>query len=674
MSTVNGVGGSSSINVVDPSALSQQDFVSAVYLERGNMLDTEVRRLVSEIEQSNRLLETVNTLTSKANLAQYGAPNYQQTTWSVNNNNIVLDNGYSLSVQPGDEGNSFVFTDAKGNQLIYQNQTLIPVAKGATTDVLQAGIPVMQDLTMVLDDGTEITFKPAAPDTAFDSQNLSGGLADIASIYITRGNQGISVTNLDGDNTPVISLPTVEGVTPDNSSSTPSTETKNVPAGQELEAYVAYGGSDDYDKLDTEFNNHLKNTWLASVQNLSEQEKNAVFQSVNSGLTIDWTMVDRSGSNTYTNSFTYTPLNGETFEVFFERVIDQSTASFSTYINSEEGGSLDIEAIASKMVLPAYSYDRTIPDGDKTTSNYSAQNISLNQNYFSSDDYTKVTTDQANLLKAEFDAAFTGLSTEQVAGLQTKLREDGLTLNWQLVDTDGDNDTYNESYTIKMLPGESLSNYVDRVVEHSAQEFKVHIEHHQDEGDINIESISNAITIPGFSYDEYSSTLSSGDPGDITYHSLDTGNNDGYVLLESGGVHAWEYDGQVVANMTRTNPNDSNETVSGYFARKLAFNSAATNEFASGIPVLTPAETDILANQFKINFEDASGVGNLTPEEWDALKTRLEAAKDNLTGSNQLQTVQLQRALTTYNQNFDAMSNAQSRIYTLLKDMINNIK
>lgn len=371
MSTVNGVEGTSSVNVIDPVQISQQDFISAVYLERGNMLDAEVRRLAGVIEQSNALLSTVGTLISKADIAQYGEPNYDQTTWVSNNNNIVLDNGYSLSIQPSDSGNSFVLTDAEDNQLVYQNQTLIPVPKGTTVDAMKNGIPVMQDLTLVLDDGTEITFKAATPESSFDSTNFSGGLADIAEVYITRGNQGVSVSGLDGTNTPVINQPTVESSTP---------------------------------------------------------------------------------------------------------------------------------------------------------------------------------------------------------------------------------------------------------------------------------------------------------------HSLDINNNDGYVLLESGGLHKWFYDGRSVSTMTETNPNDADDTVSGYFARKLAFHNSRVDEYAEGIPTLTPEEIDVLHNALNISYEDASGSGRLTPEEWSKLKSSLQAAKDNLTSSNQLQTVELQRALTTFNQNYDAMSNAQSRIYSLLKDIINNVK
>ena len=222
-----------------------------------------------------------------------------------------------------------------------------------------------------------------------------------------------------------------------------------------------------------------------------------------------------------------------------------------------------------------------------------------------------------------------------------------------------------------MMPGEGIEEYFDRASTSSASQFRVYVEDR--ENGINIDDITNYITIPGFSYDEYTVDTNVPDKS-IVYHSFDTNNNDGYVLLESGGVHSWEYDGKTVSTMTQTNPNDNTNTVSDYFARKLAFNTAKTTEYASGIPVITAAEKDIITRLLKITYSDTSGTGNLTPEEWAALKTDLEKAKNNLTGSNQLQTIQLQRALTTYSQNYDAMSNAESKIYNLLKDMISNLK
>ena len=90
--------------------------------------------------------------------------------------------------------------------------------------------------------------------------------------------------------------------------------------------------------------------------------------------------------------------------------------------------------------------------------------------------------------------------------------------------------------------------------------------------------------------------------------------------------------------------------------------------------MLTQKETELLTKILKISYADSSSNGQLTPEEWVDLKESLINARDNLNGNSQLQTVQLQRAMQTYNQNYDAMSNAQQKIYSLLRDTISNIK
>ncbi|MET4693404.1 hypothetical protein [Endozoicomonas lisbonensis] len=381
MSNVNGVDNSNiSFQPLDPAELSQQDFIAAVYLERGSMLDGEVRRIAKDIETSNNLLHSVNTMVNKANIAQYNDSNYANPTWTVNGKNIVLDNGYGLGFQTDDDGNtSFTLVDAEGNQLIYKDKALIPVPTGGSVDASEVGIPVMNDMTMVLDDGTEITFDTGAPATAFDTSDFSGGLADIQKITIKRGNQGMTIN--------------------------------------------------------------------------------------------------------------------------------------------------DVNTADPKIVAAA-----------------------------------------------------------------------------------------------------------------------------------------------------------------LNGSALDTLDNDGYILLEAGGLDSWEYDGVKVASMTQTNPNDANAQVSGYAARKLAFQNTLNNEYSGVTPSLTKEEKDILANILKISIKKDDGKGNLvaqdwatirgdlTPQEWGFLKTDLLAAKENLTGSNQLQTVQLQRAMQSHNQNYDAMSNAENRIYSLLRDIVNNIK
>ena len=87
---------------------------------------------------------------------------------------------------------------------------------------------------------------------------------------------------------------------------------------------------------------------------------------------------------------------------------------------------------------------------------------------------------------------------------------------------------------------------------------------------------------------------------------------------------------------------------------------------------MTQHEREVLA-ELNVNFSDDRGDGDLSLDEWAALRTTLGNVRDNLTGSSQLQTVQLQRAMQTYNQNYEAMSNAQQRIYNLLRDLVNNV-
>ncbi|WP_066017058.1 hypothetical protein [Endozoicomonas atrinae] len=368
MNNVNGVNTSNDVTTLNPAEMSQQDFIAAVYLERGEMLDAEVRRIIGEMDTSNQYIDTINTLIGKANVAEYGTTNYSAPTWSTNGNNVILDNGYGLNFQPdGNGGTTFTILDADGNQLIYQNQTLIPVPQGATVDALEVGIPVMSDMSFILDDGTEITFGTGTPDTPFNSTDFSGGLADITTITIKRGNQGMTISNIDSA-TPTIGAPNLNGL------------------------------------------------------------------------------------------------------------------------------------------------------------------------------------------------------------------------------------------------------------------------------------------------------------------AIDASDNDGYILLEAGGMHAWEYNGSGTGSITETNPNDPADQVSGYFARKLAFEQDLTNEFSGSIPFMTQKEIDLLTEELRISFSDASGTGNLTQEEWVALKDSLINARDNLNGNNQLQTVQLQRAMQTYNQNYEAMSNSQQKIYSLLRDIISNVK
>ncbi|WP_067519212.1 hypothetical protein [Endozoicomonas ascidiicola] len=364
MDPIRGVTTNNGVRTLNPLEMSQQDFIAAVYLERGEMLDTEVRRIIDEIDVSNKAADAINGMIAKSNVAQFGAADYASNTWSVDGSNITLENGYSLQFsEDGDSNSSFVLSDAMGNQLIYRNQLLIPVPSGTTVDALEVGIPVTERMTLLLEDGTEISLIPNATG-GLDPDDLSGGTHDISEVVITRRNQGL---------------------------------------------------------------------WIADVN-------------------------------------TATP---------------------------------------------------TIPAPD----------------------------------------------------------------------------------------------------------------------------------LNGYAHDSNSG-------------------RDGYVLYESGGLHNWEYNGENVSDLTATH---DGETIDGFFARKLAFNGPVAGEFTSaGRPILTQREKDVLT-ELGVPFSDPAGDGDLTPAAWGALRTTLDNVRDNLTGSSQLQTVQLQRAMQTYNQNYEAMSNAQQRIYNLLRDIMGNI-
>lgn len=372
MNNVNGITSNNGVTTINPAEISKQDLISAVYLERGEMLDTEVRRIVNDIDKSNQYVQTINGLIAKADRAEFGATTYTEPTWTTGYLHAELDN-YNIKYHSADGGQwGFTLTDREGNQLIYQNRTLIPVPKGATVDVLEVGIPVMNDMTLVLADGTEITFLTTKTGGAFNSSDLSGGLADITGINFKRGNQTMKVVDFD------------------------------------------------------------------------------------------------------------------------------------------------VKAPALPTEIPPF-----------------------------------------------------------------------------------------------------------------------------------LETSSN---------------------------TTDSRDNDGYVLVETDGVHAWEYEGRNVKGMTRANPNDASDQLSGYFARKLAFESHLDAENTINGPAMTEKERELLRDILKIPYRDASGTGRLTTEEWKALKKSLFNARDNLNGNSQLQTVQLQRAMQTYNQNFEAMSNAQQKIYSLLRDIISNVK
>ena len=686
MNPVNGVVADSKVNTLNPAEMSKQDFISAVYLERGEMLDSEVRRIIGEIDKSNEYVNAINSLIGKANLAEYGDDYYSSTTWQVNGNSVVLDNGYGLNVKPdGNGGSMLTILDAEGNQLVYQNQTLVPVPAGTTVDALEVGIPVMNDMTFMLDDGTKITLLVSAPDDAFDQQNLSGGLANVQSIIVTRDNQGMRIDDLDTAS-PTFLGPTVESPTNVNTPDpvTIKTETINVPSHSLRTFYDDQDATKGYDYLTGDAIINFKQQWMKVLNDKSPAEQQAMMDKLRDegSITISYDLADVSGADDkYTNNYSYPVFSGDTITTLFNRVLDRSAKEFKSYVENLETGEIDISYLGIDIGIPTYSYESVIPDTKKTTFNKASASFSNDVTYDDASNY-EILGPQARQLVSDIKLSYVhDLTPEQRIGLQRKLMTDGLRVDWAVEDDEwGSKDNYSRSYTIKLVSGEKLEDFLDRAADLASESIAAYIRYDQKENGIEMDDVDLSITFPGFSYDVYEQPVAA--PADdnpnvarpINIHSRDSNNNDGHILIESGGIHSWEYGGKAIGSLTESDPNDPANLVTGYFARKIAFQNSHNDEYSGTTPLLTQKETDLLTKVLKIPYADASSNGQLTPEEWVDLKESLINARDNLNGNSQLQTVQLQRAMQTYNQNYEAMSNAQQKIYSLLRDIISNIK
>lgn len=685
MNPVNGVVTDSKVNTLNPAEMSKQDFISAVYLERGEMLDSEVRRIIGEIDKSNQYVDAINGLLGKANLAEYGDNFYSSATWQVNGNSVVLDNGYGLNVQPdGNGGSMMTLMDAEGNQLIYQNQTLIPVPAGTTVDALESGIPVMNDMSFMLDDGTKITLVTTSPDDAFDQKNLSGGLANIKSVVISRDNQSISIDKLNTES-PKFYSPTIE--TPTNVG-TPEqvpvkTETINVPSHSLIYFFEDQGWNQDYDFIDGAAPGNIKDQWLSVIENRSPTEQEATMAALRDqgSVTISYNLGDSDGQdNNYKQDYSFNVYANDTYKTLMNRVIDRSTREFRLYCEDEETGDIDIQYLDVRMSLPGYSYESPIPDTAKTTHQAGSEKFSYNTNYPDANDYDLLNSHAEEVMTEIKSDYLTGMSKDQREGLRRKLMTDGVRVEWEVEDDEAlsGHDDYDRAYTIKLISGESLEDYFDRVADLAADSMAGYIRFDEGEEDIKIDEVDFSVSIPAYSYDAYEVPVEKPEESNparpINIHTSDANTNDGHILIESGGIHSWEYGGKSVSSLTSSDPNDPDSLVTGYFARKIAFQDSKTDEYSGTTPMLTQKETELLTKILKIPYADASSNGQLTPEEWVDLKQSLINARDNLNGNSQLQTVQLQRAMQTYNQNYDAMSNAQQKIYSLLRDIISNIK
>ena len=680
MNPVNGVNSNSDIKTLNPADMSKQDFISAVYLERSEMLDSEVRRIIGDIDKSNQYLDIVNTMIGKANIAEYGSNYYSNVTWKVQGDTVILDSGYALKVQPdGNGGSSFTIIDKAGNQLMYQNQTLIPIPKGTTVDV-------MNDMTFSLEDGTEITLKVDDPTTPFNQQDLSGGMANVASVIITRGNQGMIIENLNVG-TPAVNAPTVENVVEVQAGGGVKSETVNVSQNQyqHNKTYLRGGSADNYTVIKNEFAPGALSELQANLSSMSQVDKDSLFAAIkaNGGLTLNYALTESTTKykNHYVN-YTHKPTGNETLEKFITDAVNVASDQLEAYVRSRMSyftgkisfnfASINTDAINLKVNLPSYSYEKLvqIPEkelnakqevhvhsldsnnndghilyesggvhswefGGKAVSHLT-ETISLpmvgigdtghalTENYQESTDYGVLQSHSDKFFNQLREQVVANLTVDQAEALRKTLMKDGLQLNWSVWDTsDASPSNHKTSQTYQLAYGESIDVFLARVSTANKEFVDPWIKAAEGDGSINITGVTLDTKLPDFA---------------------------------------------------PVSPNPSDDTVSGYFARKLALQNSFNFEKTGGAPTMTQKEIELLNNILKIPYKDDSGLGQLTPSEWSALKASLINSRDHLTANSQLQTVQLQRAMKTYNQNFEAMSNAQQKIYSLLRDILSNLK
>ena len=823
MNKVNGVNTNNGVTTLNPADMSQQDFIAAVYLERGEMLDAEVRRIIGEMDTSNQYIDTINTLIGKANVAEYGKTNYSAPTWSTNDNNVILDNGYGLNFQPdGNGGTTFTILDADGNQLIYQNQTLIPVPAGTTVDALEVGIPVMSDMTFILEDGTKLTFKAESNDNILDLNNLSHGLHNLSSLIITRGNQGIKIDDI---NSKTVSIGDV--VIEKDPNAITSKDIKNIKSTKfpaiDMTTIQLYGGTEKYDVITGSFSVTFRDNLKNDYKRLTDSQKKSLYDQIKSdGITLRWELTDSDGDDdTYVKSYTYKPFENESYDDFVDRIVDASKIHFRSYVLNEEGA-INIHKLSGTLSLPEYQVNEvistkysvieyTVQNGDApigiaskygisydtlkianpeiansylitgqilnipinampykvvsgdaptgiaskfgiayeelkktnpeiessplqvgqtvyipintvtyktinddtlgkisnklnvslddlkkynpqlpesgiidagmdvyiptTKSNNDKKSLNFEYPYFNSENYGNIDGDFLNRYIKNTMTQVNTYSDDEKEGIKNKFIEDGFSFRLNVYDVDGVDNKYTSNYkTIKMFPGENLESFFKRAVGNEAKSLKSYIQHFSDEGTIEIEKIEIVeSSIPAFSYEKIPVIENyEGKKVKEPYtHSFDSDNNDGHILSESGGLHSWEYAGKNYRDITASH---DGKDIKGYFARKLILDVDKTAEYTGTTPFLTQKEKELLSSVLRVTYPDASGSGQLTPEEWATLKKSLINARDNLNGSSQIQTVQLQRAMQTYNQNYEAMSNAQQKIYSLLRDIISNVK
>ena len=193
----------STVNPTDPSA-SLTDAASNAFLQRGAVLDNEVRRLVGQVEQSNTYLAEIGKLITEANRIVYKGDEVTTTSWTASDftsdaKTVTLDNGYGLVF--GENG-TFAITDNKGNSLAFADGMLIPTQAGQAP---ATGIQLTGNTSIILDDSTKITL------------NVSSTSA-VTDIIISRGNQGMAINTVN--TTPIPGTPVIYPVTADSQTQT----------------------------------------------------------------------------------------------------------------------------------------------------------------------------------------------------------------------------------------------------------------------------------------------------------------------------------------------------------------------------------------------------------------------------------------------------------------------
>lgn len=183
------------ISVIDGEKVSLIDLATYNNLIRADFLKDQMLTYLNKVKTGNDTLHRLDKIVEKSRIAENDTSNYQSATWNINGDTITLSNGYSVNFDTTEEGIQLIINDSNKNQMLYSNGVLIPTPAGKAVDALDVGIPIMSDVTLVLGDGTSVTFTTAPSEDPFDPADLSGGLAQVTNITIKRGNQSIKITD-----------------------------------------------------------------------------------------------------------------------------------------------------------------------------------------------------------------------------------------------------------------------------------------------------------------------------------------------------------------------------------------------------------------------------------------------------------------------------------------------